>query len=518
MLAVYGDSIPVEVKGTVPEKFNKYAVVDFTPVLIYGDTSKQLETMYLQGEEVPAEYQKSGAVVIPVEGGSFTYKTYVKYEPGMDICELHVEPLASTKGKKPYSLGDRKIADGLIMTSRRLDKTEKVLVAQHGYVRDIVVSESGSIYYVVNRDNVNLNYKLNKDENSKEVLNNMNDFVERGWEIKSVDINAWASPEGEESYNQGLSQRRSESSQKYFQAKYNKYIKAKAKEMGVDASELEQEINYNLVANGEDWDGFMKAVQSSNIEDKNIIANVINSQPDLAKREQEIRNMTVIYKEIEDEILPPLRRAEFKVNCVEPSLTDGEIAQYATSTPDSLSVSELLYAATLTSDANAQLSIYKTAIAKYPNDWRAYNNAGFASYELGDYAGAAGYFERAKQMAANQGVVLNNMGAIASRNGDFEEARKDYYAAQKAGVDINYNMGIVKVGEGNYNGAVNSFGGTKCDYNLALAQLLSENYNAAKSTLESAEKTAQNHYLIAVLGARTSDDNMVFVNLKSGFA
>ncbi len=518
MLAVYGDSIPVELKGTVPEKFNKNAVVDFTPVLKYGDKTKQLETMYLQGAEVPAEYQKSGAVVIPEEGGSFTYKTYVKYEPGMDICELYVEPMGSVKGKTPYSLGDRKIADGLIMTSRRLDKTEKVLLAQHGYVRDIVVSESGAMYYLVNRDNVNLNYKLNKNENSKAVLNSMNAFVEKGWEIKSVDVNAWASPEGEESFNQGLSQRRAESSQKYFQAKYDKYIKAKAKELGVDASELKQDINFNLVANGEDWDGFMKAVKSSDIEDKNIIANVINSQPDLAKREQEIRNMTVIYKEIEDEILPPLRRAEFKVNCVEPSLSDGEIAQYATSTPDSLSVAELLYAASLTTDANAQLSIYKTTMAKYPNDWRAYNNAGYASYELADYAGAAGYFDKARQMAANQGVVLNNTGAMASRNDNYEQARSDYYAAQKAGVDVNYNMGIVKVGEGNYNGAVNSFGGTKCDYNLALAHLLSENYNAAKSTLECAEKTAENYYLMAIVGARTSDDNMVFENLKSAIA
>jgi tetratricopeptide (TPR) repeat protein len=500
MLAVYGDSIPIEIKGSVPEKFNKAAVVDFTPVLKYGDKTKQLETMYLQGEEVPAEYQKGGAVIIPAEGGSFTYRTYVKYEPGMDICELYVEPMASVKGKTPYSLSDRKIADGLIMTSRRLDKTEKVLVAQHGYVRDIVVSESGAIYYVVNKDNVNFSYKLNKDADAKEVLNNLNAFIEKGWEIKSVDIDAWASPEGEESYNQGLSQRRSESAQKYFQKKFD------------------GEANFNLKANGEDWDGFMKAVKASDIEDKNIIANVINSQSDLAKREQEIRNMTVIYKEIEDEILPPLRRAEIRVNCVEPSLSDAEIAQFATSTPDSLTVAELLYAATLTTDANAQLSIYKTVMTNYPNDWRGYNNAGFASYELGDYSGAAGYFDKARQMAANQGVVLNNTGAMASRNGNYEQARSDYYSAQKAGVDVNYNMGIVKVGEGNYNGAVNSFGGTKCDYNLALAHLLSENYNAAKSTLDCAEKTADNYYLMAIIGARTSDDNMVFENLKNAIA
>ncbi|RLD55126.1 MAG: hypothetical protein DRJ05_13455, partial [Bacteroidetes bacterium] len=194
------------------------------------------------------------------------------------------------------------------------------------------------------------------------------------------------------------------------------------------------------------------------------------------------------------------------------------IAQFATSSPDKLSVSELLYAGTLTTDANAQLTIYKTAIANHPGDWRGYNNAGYASVELGDFAGADGYFTKARQMAANQGVVLNNTGAMASRNGNFDQAKSDYHAAQKAGVDVNYNMGIVKIADGNYNGAVNSFGSTKCDYNLALAHVLSSNYNAAKATLNCAEKTAENYYLMAIIGSRTDDDNMVFENLKSAIA
>ncbi len=108
ILALHGDSIPVEIKGTFPESFNKKAVVDFTPVLKYGDQTIVLETMYFQGEEVAEEYQKPGAVVIPTTGGSFTYKTNVKYEPGMDICELYVEPMVSVKGKTPSSYDRQK--------------------------------------------------------------------------------------------------------------------------------------------------------------------------------------------------------------------------------------------------------------------------------------------------------------------------------------------------------------------------------------------------------------------------
>ena len=262
----------------------------------------------------------------------------------------------------------------------------------------------------------------------------------------------------------------------------------------------------------------MDALKKSDIKDKNIIANVVNSQPDLKKREQEIRNMTVIYKEIEDEILPPLRRSEINVFAYEPSLSDDEIAQLSTTNPDSLNIHELLYAATLTDDNEAKMNIYKTVIDQYPDDWRGYNNAGKVSVEMGDYNAAENYFAKAKSKAANNGVVLNNTGAMASKEKDFAKAKDAYMAAQKQGVNVNYNMGIVKIAEGNYNGAINSLGSEKCDYNLALAHVLSGNYNAATSTLNCAEKTAQVYYLQAVIGARTNNDNMVYENLKKAIA
>jgi len=517
-LAIVGDSVPILIKGNFPEKFDSKSVVAFAPVLKYGDQTKQLETMYFQGAEVAEENQKPGAVVVPVEGGSFTYSTAVAYEPGMDVCEVYVDPMVSYKGKEATSMGDRKIADGLIMTNKRYHNSEHLLLAPNGFKRDIVKSQAGTIYFVVNKSNLNFNFKLNKTDDAKKGLTELKTFVENGWEIKNVEINAWASPEGEESFNQGLSQKRAEAAKKYTEDEYNKYIKAKAKKLGVKVDEIKQDIQWDLRANGEDWDGFMKSVQASNIKDKNIIANVVNSQPDLNKREQEIRNMTVIYKEIEEDILPPLRRAVIKVNSYEPSYTDEEIAQYATSAPDSLNVNALLYAATLTSDPNAQLNIYKTTINKYPKCWRAYNNAGYAASELGDFAAANNYFAKARQIAGDDGIVLNNAGAMAAKKKNYAEAKEDYLAAQKQGVDVSYNMGIVKLAEGNYSSSVNSFSGEKCDYNLALAHVLAQNYNAAKATLNCSEKTADNYYLMAIIGARTSDDNMVFENLKSAIA
>jgi len=152
----------------------------------------------------------------------------------------------------------------------------------------------------------------------------------------------------------------------------------------------------------------MKSVQASDIKDKNIILNVVNSQSDVAKREQEIRNMTVVYKEIEDDILPPLRRSEITINSFKPEKSDDEVAQLATTSPESLTLPELLYAATLTNDYNAKLNIYKATTTVYPEDWRGFNNAGYASAELGNMDEAEQYFDQAKSIASNNGMVLKN--------------------------------------------------------------------------------------------------------------
>ncbi|MBN3034066.1 MAG: outer membrane beta-barrel protein [Bacteroidales bacterium] len=514
VLSVNGDSVPMQIKGTIPDYFNKKAVVEFTPVLKYGSQTKKLPTIYLQGEEVPEEFRKPGAIIIPSTGGNFTYSQNIKYEPGMDVCEVYVEPMASINGKTPFSLVDRKLADGLIMTSKRVMNSEVFLTAEHGLQRDIIVSKKGIIYYVVNRHDLNFDYSLNKESKAKFALAELNTFIENGWKIRDIDVHAWASPEGEESFNQGLSQRRSETGRKYIEDKLNAFWKKYAKEHNTSMEDVMQDVKYNLTAHGEDWDGFMRAVQASEIKDKNVITNVVNSQSDVAKREQEIRNMALIYKEIEKDILPPLRRSEITVNCYEPSKSDTELAEMATTHPDSLTINELLYAATLTNDNTARLNIYKAASEIYPQDWRGFNNAGYVSMEMGNLTDAKNYFNQAKNIAATNGLVLNNLGAVASKEKNYSQAKNSYLEAQKQGVDVSYNLGILRILEGNYSGANNAFGSKKCDYNVGLAQLLSGNYSGANATFNCAEKNAQVYYMLAVVGARTNNEAQMFENLK----
>ncbi len=523
VLEAKGDSIKVEIKGTIPEKyFGKKTAMNFTPVLKYNGDSSILKSITLQGESVVG----NGIVINYKNGGTFTYKDVIPYKPEMNKSELVANPIIySVKGtldtkesikeikdsKKFVEVGKIKLADGVIYTTKSVKHDEDVALANDKYEKVTIDSKDATIYFAVNLYNINMRLPLNVNRGVKNNLQELKDFINKGWKIRDIDINAWASPEGEETFNEGLSERRANTGSKYSYSLFKKL--ARQKNSIVKIKHPEKQIKFNIFARGEDWDGFMKSVETSNITDKNIILNVINSQPDLRKREQEIRNMTIVYKEIEDDILPPLRRVNIKVNCFEPKKSDEKIAELSTSYPDSLNIEELLYAATLTNDLKIQLKIYKSASILYPQCWRAFNNAATTDIKLGNFNEASVYLKKANALSPNNGKVLNNLGVIASVNKEYKKAKSYFMEAQKIGINENYNLGIIMITEGDYNKALNLFRGKKCNYNVALANLLSGNSSIAENNLKCAPKDAESYYLMAVVGARTNNTSLLYDNL-----
>jgi Flp pilus assembly protein TadD/outer membrane protein OmpA-like peptidoglycan-associated protein len=493
-----GGVVSFTIQDTIKEKsFPKKMAVKLQPYMKYGADTMNLEPMYLKGEKSTGK----GNTVSWTTTTPLVYNTSFKYKPEMEVSELWVKAYTIDKNGAETEVSDVKIADGIVITSSRVGKGEKMAYAADGYEKETIVSKKENLYFAYNRSNLNLGLKLNKD--NKDSLAALNDFFARGWKVKEVKIDAWASPEGEMTLNQELSDERGATAKKYMenQAKKNKI----------------EDVNYAVTAKGADYDGFMAALNASDIQDKNKIANVIKSQATKAQREQQIRNMTVIYKEVED-MLSVLRRAEITVSLYEPKRTDEEIANLATTYPDSLSMNELLYAATMTDDMNTKLKIYKSAIAKNEKCWRAYNNAAAVDMELGNTDEAAKYLEKANTLKAGQGEVENNLGVLAAWNKDYEAAEKHYNAAQSAGINVEQNMAVIKMIKGDYAGAESSLSGAKCTYNLALAQLSNNKTDEAIKTLDCAEKTGEVYYLYAIIGARTNNTNMLYDNLKKAIA
>ena len=488
-----GGTVSFTIQDTIqPKSFPTKLVVKLQPYMKFGSDTINLEPIYLKGEKAK---EGTGKVVAWKSTTPLVYKTSFAYKPEMQVSELWVKAYTIAKGEETEA-SDVKIADGIVITSSRVGQSEIVAFAKDGYEKETIISQSENLYFGYQKSNLNTGLKLNKD--NKNALDSLDDFFAQGWKVKSISVDAWASPEGEQSLNQKLSDERG--------ATAKKYLEKKAK-----SNKIEGEITYNVVAKGADYDGFMTALNASNIEDKNKIANVIKSQATKSQREQQIRNMTVIYKEVE-EMLSVLRRSEMTISLYEPKLTDEQIAQYATSNPDTLSMNELLYAATMTDDLNVKLAIYKSAIQKNEKCWRAYNNAAAVDMELGNTDEAAQYLDKANTIKANQGEVENNLGVLAAWNKDYEAAEKHYNNA--SGVNTDYNMGVVKMVKGDYAGAEASLSDKKCTYNLALAQLSNGKTDEAIKTLDCGEKTGEVYYLYAIIGARTNNTNMLYDNLK----
>lgn len=523
-----GDTVCVNTKITFPPKyFGKKAAMNFQPEITYAGQTRKLKPVNFQGEKA----EGNGIVINYANGGTYTYVDCIPYEPGMNVSEYVVSPIVYSPkdpvkldakpeditGKyKLIDLPQRKLADGTIITGTRVVHDEDLIIAEHGYQKETIISQGATIYFKVNMHNLNWNLPLNRNNQVKQKVDELINFIKQGYVIRDIDINAWASPEGEETFNQGLSERRAQTGKKQVLDMFKKM--AKEKNVVINIPKPDDSLKFNTYANGEDWNGFMQAVEASNIPDKRIIMNVVNSQSDVTKREQEIRNMSVVYKEIEDEILPPLRRVEIKVNCFEPKKTDEEISNLATSDPSKLDNAEILYAATLTEDLNTKARIYQNATNQFPNDWKAHNNLAVIDMWNNKLGEAASSLGKAQQLEPNNGMILNNSGALESKKGNYKEAAAIYGKAKNLGIDVNYNLGITQLAQSRYDQALSLMSGRKCNTNVALAQIMTNKINEATNTLKCAPESGHNYYMMAVAGARQGDVRMVTENLKKAIA
>lgn len=525
-LETKGGKISVSIKGKFAEKsFNKKGALYVQPILKYQGQTKALKPIIFQGEKAVG----TGIVINSKTGGSFSYNDVIDYNPQMNIADLIVNPVAFREKegintnmtlaevkqkKKAIELGEYKLADGVIYTSERIQPDGKTILAESGYEKETIINKSATIYFAKDKFDLNFKLDLNKQPEAIQKLQELADQFGLNWKIKNIDINSWASPEGELNRNTKLSDNRSQAGNQYLEDYFKNFYKEIAKKMKVDVKTIQPVVSYNIKSNGEDWDGFLQSVAASSFPDKNSILNVIKSQQDHDKRQQEIRNMCLIYKEVEDKILPPLRRAEIKAYFYMPKKTDAQMAALSTTYPDSLDNKEILHAATLTEDLNTKLAIYKSAVRLYPNDWKCYNNAAVVSVALGYVTEAEDLIQKANSLSPNNGMIINNMGVIALKKNDFVTSKSYFETARSMSVDEGYNLGVVMIKEGKYSEALNSFGNVKCDYNAALAQLMTGNNAEATTLLNCASKTAAVHYLLAVIGARTNSMNMITENLK----
>jgi len=537
-MEMHGDKVKINIAGSFkPNFFHRNAGMLFQPELQYEGGSLLLKPMTLRGQSA-TDLQ---GTTINRAGGNFTYTDEIPFKPELQQARLVVNPTVfparRARGNVPATntdalalrnhrvLSEKVIATGVNTTPMLIDNTSgKPTLATDNYKKPENIFQKSELFFAKDLWNLNMNLPTNRTPEARAAIEEMRKALRFEQEIASIRIIAWASPEGEEARNNNLSRERSRTGERFLRDAYRRVVEEQVREHNrnlprgarrVTARDLTRELPLTVEHRGEDWDGFMKALRASNVRDRDKIINVISMSQDRARREQEMRNMIVIYEEIENILLPPLRRAEMIIELVVPAKTNEEMARLSTTNPKELTVEELLFAATLATTDAVKLQVYTAATQVYPNDWRGFNNVAFIHIQNQRFAEAETALQRANTLSPNNGTVLNNLGIVALSKGNLEEAKKLFNDARSRGnADAAGNLAPILIQEGDYAAAASAVGTRSGDLNLALAQILSGNLPAAKQTLAAAKDSPRAFYLRAIVAARENNANEVFSNLR----
>ena len=490
-----GNKVNADITGTFPQKkFARKGVLVVTPVLKFADQEVVGESVTYVGEKA----KENGKTVNYKNGGTYSQSCSFDYVPEMRKSELYLRFEAKI-GKKEIEIPDLKIADGVVATSELAEASDnKTVTTPDKFQRVIQELTEADIKFLI--QSAELRSSETKADGVKNLQAAIKDAKENEKkEINKIEVAGYASPDGAQDLNEKLAKNRQKVAQDFLKRDLKK-------------NKLNNAIESNITA--EDWDGFQKAMENSNMQDKDLVLRVLSMYSDPEEREAQIKNLSSVYGTIADEILPALRRSRLILTTDLIGKSDDEIRELAKNDPAQLSVEELLYAATLTNDKAEKMAIYQKAADQF-NDYRAWNSLGQLYFEDGNIAEARRCYAKALEIQPTDPDVNYNAGLAAMADGDLDKAEE--YLGKAAGTKANLNaaLGTLYTQKGDYAAAKQAYGDNATN-NAAVQQILNEDYAGASQTLNNVkEPNATTAYLKAIVGARTNDKEAVYANLKS---
>ena len=484
--------VPATINGKFPEKYmKKKAVVNVIPELrtSNGEVYRGQGATF-QGEKVQGNDQTISYKV----GGNYTMKTSFDYVPSMQQSDLYLT-FDARVGKKTVSVPAVKVANGVIATSelyKRALTSTGGCIAPDSFKQIVAHKQEAQIKFLVNQANLRKSeLKSNSVTEFVEMLRKINRESEK-LSLKNIEVLGYASPEGSYDFNDRLANKRQDVAAGYVNDQLNK-------------NKMEGDIDTRYTA--EDWDGFQKLVQASNIQDKDVILRVLSMYKDPEERERQIRNMSAGYRELADGILPELRRSRLIINYDVVGRTDAQIQEQFQADPTQLTAEELLYAATLTNDTKQQEAIYKAAANQYPADYRALNNLAVLAFNKGDNNTAREMLNKTFNVVTNAPEANANLGLLALQNGDVATA-ENYISKAVGANNLSNVLGALAIAKGNYAEAARNLANAS-NNTAGLAEILNKNYATAEVILKSIKnKDALTSYLQAITAARQGNNSV----------
>lgn len=524
-LEMHGDSVKFDMSATLPVKMLvKEKEYILNVVYQYGDQELALETIVFKASDYPQSNESQ-----PTASESFSFA----YKPAMKSGNIVVKGIARDPRKdKEVAADPMTIAVGVITTSQMVKAVYYSAYADHGYNNQQELIPT-NIDFFFDQGRSNLKYSERRSKRGKE----FEAFIAEKNVTKTVTITGTHSPEGTERINSKLSNDRAAVIEKYYRRQMDKY----------DYKGTADSIKFILKPIVDDWNGLKNALASyDGISDdqKSEMLNIINGPGAFEDKEKALHKVSG-YKKVFKDIYPGLRSAKTEILNVKDKKTDAEISVLAkeivagTASQDTLSIEELMYAASLTPDLSEKAGIYKAAITK-ADSWNAHANLG-ATYvamakeddsKASEYAGLAETqldLANGKQESASAFVTAASVYAM---QGNLAKAKDALAKAGSLSADsettqgMNGVKGYLDIRTADYKSAISSLSSANASsdnaFNLGLAYLLSNDYDNALGSFGDAvsanSENADAYYALAVTQARKGNADKVIENLKQAIS
>ncbi len=484
VLALVGDKIPVDLTVTYPKGyFHPKAMLELTPVLVYGDGSQTGPTFTYQGEKVMDNFK-----VVSSNGGTVREHFDFEFEEGVEQAYLELRGVASYNGKS-IPVPAVKVADGTILTQLMARPTGSFSFKKDDYQAVLHEQTEGQVMYDYN--SASIKGSELRSSSIKELQAALNEIASNPrYTVKGTRVVAYASPEGGQEYNAKLSDQRAESAQK-----------AWSKVTGEKAPD-----DLEVRSIGQDWEGFKEAIEKSDLQDKDLILRVLSMYSDPAVRENEIKNMSKVYTEINKNVFPELRRARFITEVDYQNFTDEELVTLSRQAVDVLDEEGLLRVASIADNDKRKAELYEKAVERFGSDRARFNLAVLALNDERPDA-AARYLDAVKDRDADW---QNAEGVVELQRGDRQAAAGWF---RKAGTpEAKANLGLVDLLDGKYDAAARQLKDTE-GLNGAVASILAGRLDEAEAAIRC--NCAQAEYLRAIIAARKGDAAGVSTHLDA---
>lgn len=397
-----------------------------TPLLENGDTNKALRPIGIYSRNRYFHYarQGKGRMLGGADELSFkekdkpdtlAYQVILPYEEWMDGASLTLfrqdygccgkvlaeqsRTIGEYRGKRPEFI------PLMVYVQPEVERTKTRALAGTAYID-----------FPVNRTQIRPDYRNNRRELDKIIATIDSVQADKDITVTSLAIKGYASPEGSYAGNARLATGRTEALKDYVSELYRF-------EAGFIRTSSEPE----------DWEGLRRYVEKSDLEHKQAILTLIDSQEDPDRKERRIRSdYPDDYRILLRDCYPALRHSDYRIEYTIRSFTDvEEMRRMMRTQPQKLSLQELFLVAQDCDPGSKEFDeVFDIAVRMYPDDPIANLNAANTALRHKDLKAARRYL--AKTSAIPQSVYARGICALLEKN--YAEAETLLKQAQSQGI------------------------------------------------------------------------------------